>query len=87
MVLHLEAGTCESGADCDRVDDVAFDCYQSGKYTCDEDSEYDFQCPTCSTPFTYMSGLLQHAESTACNEQLKAGKSLDKFLHFLYNRL
>jgi hypothetical protein len=40
MVLHLEAGTCESGADYDLVDAVVFDCYQSRKYTCN-DSDFD----------------------------------------------
>jgi len=76
MVLHLEAGTCESGADSDRVTEIAFDCYQSGKYTCDDNSEFDFECPTCNTPFTWMSGLLQHVESDSCDEQLaKRGPS------------
>ena len=65
MVLHLEAGTCPSGCDTDRVDEVAFACYQSRHYVADEDSDFDYCCRICDAEFHYMSGLLQHAESDA----------------------
>lgn len=63
MVLHLEAGTCPSGHDSNRVDEVAFDCYQSRHYVADEDSDFEYRCRGCDAEFYYISGLLQHAES------------------------
>jgi hypothetical protein len=87
MVLHLEAGTCESGADSDRVTEIAFDCHQSEKYACEDNSEFDFECPTCNTPFTWMSGLLQHVESDHCDERLAKRKPLGKFLQFLRSQI
>jgi hypothetical protein len=83
MVLHLEAGTCESGADYDRVNDIAMACYQAKKYTCYDDPRFNFQCPTCCTPFRFMSALLQHVESENCSEVLSQPRPLAKFLHLL----
>ncbi|KAH6871547.1 hypothetical protein B0T10DRAFT_260541 [Thelonectria olida] len=85
MMLHLEAGTCESGADLDFVVDVAFDCHQSDSYTCD-DPDFDFQCPTCDMQFVYMSGFFQHVESCSCDEDLQE-KPLRQFLNYLRSRL
>ncbi len=87
MVLHLEAGTCESGADRDRVDNIALRCYQSKKYSCEDSSGYYFECPTCSKPFTFMSALLQHVESDSCDERLGWPHPLGKFLHFLRSQI
>lgn len=87
MVLHLEAGTCESGTNWEWIDEIAFDCYQSEWYTCENNPEFDFECPTCNTPFRYMSGLLQHAESKACSENLAKSTPLGKFLRYLRVRL
>ena len=87
MVLHLEAGTCDSGADSEWIDEVAFDCYQSNWYTCEDNPEYDFECYTCNTPFRHMGGLLQHAESMACSGNLAKGTPLGKFLHYLRGQL
>ena len=87
MVLHLEAGTCESGADRDRVDDIAFECYQSKKYTCKDNPDSYFECPTCSKPFIWMSGLLQHVESDNCDEELEWPQPLGKFLRFLRSQI
>ena len=87
MVLHLEAGTCDSGVDSDRVNEIACECYQSKKYTRNDDSGYDFECPTCSKPFTLMSGLLQHVESDNCDEELDRWQPLGKFLHFLRSQI
>ncbi|CZR49948.1 uncharacterized protein FPRO_16152 [Fusarium proliferatum ET1] len=83
MVLHPEAGYCQSGADEDYVTECALECYQSGQYTSD-DPAFDFQCPACGTPFSLMSALLQHAESVVtCDEHLERNMSLGKFLHYL----
>lgn len=83
MVLHLEAGGCTSGADCDDVTTVAFDCYRSSEYTTDnDDDDYDFQCPTCGARFAFMSSLLQHAESDRCDETPERGP-LAQFLRDL----
>ena len=86
MVLHLEAASCESGADEDFVAEVAFACYQSDRYV-SKNPDFDFQCPTCDTLFSFMSGLLQHAESDACEEHLGRNTALGKFLHYLRLRL
>lgn len=87
MVLHLEAGGCASGTDRSDVYDIAFDCYQSGHYTCDDNPDFDFSCPTCDVPFLFMSALLQHAESEACDENLEWYTALGKFLHFLRQQI
>ena len=87
MVLHLEAGTCESGASSNDVYEIAFDCYQAQKYTCDDDPDFDFKCPTCETSFAFMSAVLQHVESDCCDETLAQGKPLAKFLRFLRSQV
>lgn len=87
MVLHLEAETCESGADNEYVTDIAFDCHQAGMYTCDDYPDFDFKCPTCDTPFIFMSAVLQHVESDCCDETLAHGRPLTKFLRFLRSQM
>lgn len=86
MLLHMEYDGCPSGVDEDEIIGIALECYQSKRYRCD-DGEYNFECPTCRSPFLQMSGLLQHAESDACQESLAQGRPLSKFLHFLRIRL
>ncbi|KAH7308488.1 hypothetical protein B0I35DRAFT_442053 [Stachybotrys elegans] len=86
MVLHLEAGGCGSGVDEEDISDLAFECYQASKYTTGDGSDYDFECPTCETPFAFISGLLQHVESDACEEELVNGP-LGRFLRFLRTRV
>ena len=87
MVLHLEAGSCESGADCEWIVEVALECYQSQWYTREDNPDFDFECPTCDTPFRYMSALLQHSESGACDGNSARNTPLGKFLHYLRVRL
>ncbi|RSL91423.1 hypothetical protein CEP52_014273 [Fusarium oligoseptatum] len=86
MVLHLEAGTCPSEADNQTVHELAFECRQSQYYYCD-DPEYDYECPTCETPFRYMSGLLQHVENGPCDEDLSWHSPLAIFLRFIRARI
>ncbi|KAH7311597.1 hypothetical protein B0I35DRAFT_452787 [Stachybotrys elegans] len=86
MVLHLEADTCEGGVDLFSVKATAYACYQSKKYLRKHDPDYEFQCPTCETPYRFMSALLQHAESAACSETLEHHRPLGKFLHYLFVR-
>ncbi|KAH8879179.1 hypothetical protein GQ53DRAFT_800349 [Thozetella sp. PMI_491] len=85
MILHLEAGTCESGVNNEWVGQIASQCHRSRCYTSD-DPEFDFMCPTCETPFSYISGVLQHVESNYCKEDVAHGTSLWKFLRFLQSR-
>lgn len=87
MVLHLEAGTCESGADSGDIYVIAFDCHEADAYTCPDDPDFDFECPTCETAFSFMSALLQHVESDNCDETLGHGSPLAKFLRYLRARL
>ncbi|EEU36720.1 uncharacterized protein NECHADRAFT_51843 [Fusarium vanettenii 77-13-4] len=86
MVLHLEAGTCPSEADCQVVDDLATDCRQYPSYRCD-DPKYDYECPSCETPFRYMSGLLQHIENGPCDESLDWHRPLAIFLRYIRTRI
>ncbi|PHH53361.1 Zinc finger protein 132 [Ceratocystis fimbriata CBS 114723] len=65
MVLHLEAGTCASQTDLSEVTELAHECRQSQYYVSYRPG-FDFECPTCDTPFVYMSGLLQHVERDSC---------------------
>ncbi|KAL2168253.1 hypothetical protein VTG60DRAFT_221 [Thermothelomyces hinnuleus] len=83
MVLHLEAGTCESGADSDRVTEMTSERFLSRRYICDDNPDFPFKCPTCDTPFARISGLLQHVESDSCCEQLTGGTPLWSFLYYL----
>lgn len=85
MVLHLEAGTCESGINNDLVVEIALDCHQSRHYTNNDNDDFDFKCPTCDTPFVYMSGVWQHVESDFCDETIEG--PLGKFLRYLQTRI
>ena len=85
MVLHLEAGTCESGADEAFVYDVALGCTLSHRYTSNEE-DYDFQCPGCDSYFTSVGALLQHAESDFCYEGLTSYTVLGQLLSYLSRR-
>lgn len=81
MVLHIEGDYCDSGFGRDDVNGVAFSLAGSYAYT-SHSSKYDFKCPTCATPFRFMSGLLQHAESEACREAIESsilGDFVDEF--------
>lgn len=64
MMLHLEAGTCVSSVDLEEINWLASECYQAQNHKSDN-SEFDYECPTCQTLFTFISGLLQHAVVTA----------------------
>ncbi|KAK1456214.1 hypothetical protein CTAM01_17223 [Colletotrichum tamarilloi] len=86
MVLHLEAGSCPSGVNSEDVDDIAKECTQSQHYI-STDANFDYCCPQCQVPFTWMSGVLQHAESDACDIGLGRHSQLGKFLHFLRRRI
>lgn len=78
MVLHLERGTCASGADMNTVNDTAsvtmdIDVYMS------VDSKYTYECIACD-PFRFISGLLQHIESDGCGDRLGRGGPLGFFV-------
>ncbi|KAL2810864.1 hypothetical protein BDW59DRAFT_66056 [Aspergillus cavernicola] len=86
MMLHLEAGTCHSGVDLDELNQLAFNCHQAQSYK-SNNPDFDFECPSCQTPFLFMSGLLQHAESDCCEEELGSGDPLGIFLEFARSRI
>ncbi|PYH40069.1 putative C2H2 finger domain protein [Aspergillus saccharolyticus JOP 1030-1] len=81
MMLHLEAGTCDSGVDVDMINQLAFECYEALQYK-SSNANFNFECPTCQTPFAYMSGILQHAESDICEVGLDSISPLRIFLEF-----
>lgn len=86
MMLHMEAGTCGSGVNLDTITALAFECDQSQNYASTRE-DFDFGCPACQIPFSYISGLLQHVESNSCCEELVHNSSLGIFLRFLKNRI
>ncbi|CAG9990714.1 unnamed protein product [Clonostachys byssicola] len=85
MTLHLEEGTCSSGVDQGRVTELAFQCRLS-QYYASSKGGFDFECPSCTVPFSYMSGLFQHVQSEACDEELDKHSPLRVFLRFLRRR-
>ena len=82
MVLHLEqGGVCPSGAGLDLVSQTAMQfrpLYPSG------DDYYLFKCPSCNTGFRFVSAVLQHLESEACDGSLGL---LHFFLLYLKNKV
>ena len=68
MLIHLEAGTCGSGVGRDEIDDWAF--HYSRAYTNNWNDYYRYQCPTCRENFRFVSALLQHVESRACEQEI-----------------
>ncbi|KAL2432178.1 hypothetical protein ABEF95_003249 [Exophiala dermatitidis] len=67
MALHLESGYCTSGVDLDKIDNAVFDDAHCAEYVNDWMDEYRFRCPNCEKDFRFVSGLLQHVDSRACN--------------------
>ncbi|VUC33504.1 unnamed protein product [Clonostachys rosea] len=86
MLLHLETGTCDCGIGRERVTELAFECRQSQYYASSQD-DFDFECPDCAVPFLYISGLFQHVQSEACDEDLGWHSPLRVFLRFLSGRV
>ncbi|CAH0057943.1 unnamed protein product [Clonostachys solani] len=86
MLLHLETGTCSSGVNRERITELAFECRQSQYYASSKD-DFDFECPDCAAPFSYISGLFQHVQSEACDEELDKQSPLRVFLRFLSRRV
>lgn len=85
MMLHLEQHSCCSGVNIDEIDKLAFRCYQKKHYATSKDAWFKYFCPTCRTSFSKMSGLLQHAESRACSEDIETWP-LNKVLRYIYAR-
>jgi hypothetical protein len=86
MIIHLESGACDSGIDVLDLNESAAMCYQWRKFLdedyreemlqCEDlvevynDTVYPFDCPTCGTVFSKLSGLFQHVDSTSCEQEL-----------------
>lgn len=66
IVLHLEAGTCPSGATLSVVDQAALDGDSFGLYCTRDGEDTRFHCPDCGKRFLFMSALLQHDFSGRC---------------------
>lgn len=89
MIIHLESGQCDSGVSRLELNRTAARCYQwkhfvFREYRDDLLAENDgfdiyhtgcraFECPSCITSFTRLSGMFQHIESDSCNASLKRG--------------
>ena len=93
MFIHLENGCSTSIEFLNRMARI---CYQWRKYVVPEHADYlsdggeayvpfAFRCPGCGVTFRYISALLQHVESDACDEGIYEGSgSIGKMIHFIY---
>ncbi|KAL6151569.1 hypothetical protein ACJQWK_10270 [Exserohilum turcicum] len=97
MIIHLEYGTC-SNVDRIELNMLAARCMR-WRHFIDEDyrnellaygdTQYDvdpFMCPTCDATFSKLSGLFQHVESSACEQNLH-DRVIGKLRNFLASRL
>ena len=86
VMLHLEAGECVTGADIDIIDSLTLEFCQRRKYTNSSSDWYRYECPDCGKDFLRMSGLLQHADSFACDADADE-ELLSQVLRFIETRL
>ncbi|EZF36355.1 hypothetical protein TMEN_4714 [Trichophyton mentagrophytes] len=64
MFNHLESGNCPSGIEHDDILELAANFVRSYK----PERDYIFFCYGCQKPFRRMCDLLQHSETSSCNE-------------------
>lgn len=73
-VLHQETGTCESGMTAQFIHQLGRVIgHQSFRRSGEDYEDYRFECTQCATGFRFMSALIQHAESPACDLGLRCG--------------
>lgn len=98
MILHIENGGCTSDITSEDLNTTAAQCYQSRKYIDEDyradlldgdnleevytDVVFPFQCPSCDSDFSTVSGLLQHALSKTCEQTLQSG-AIGKLVRWL----
>jgi hypothetical protein len=70
MMIHLESGACASDVDRADVDQWIFEGDYCDGYLNDWDDHLKYTCPQCNRDFKLLSGLLQHVESNACDEDI-----------------
>jgi hypothetical protein len=83
MVRHLELGSCTISRDKLRVKDAALDCLRSNFFAPLEDQALPFQCLTCKAEFLVVSELVQHVESSACEETMAINRPVGMILHHI----
>ena len=100
MLLHLETG-CDT--DIGQLDQLAAACSSWRAYVArakwnelrasvqvgrSKDRIEMYNCPECREGFQYLSSLVQHVESDACQEGICEGSgSIGKLLHYLWTVL
>ena len=96
MFIHLERG-CNTTIG--KLNQSARWCYQWKHYVRPEHAQHlltgrsrswpdAFQCPGCKRTFTYLSSLVQHAESESCEEGLAdATGPIGKMIRFVTSRV
>src|SRR5436190_5839239 len=88
MLIHLESGSCASATDIDKVDNLAFECYQHSKYSTGIDDDFPYFCPSCEREFQTVSGLLQHSETVPnCQDHVRYPGCLGKLENFMRSRI
>jgi hypothetical protein len=71
MLIHLESGICERGINCEEMDYMVYQRYESEGYANGRHQYHRYRCPACQLKFRFLSGLFQHVESKACGRQSK----------------
>ncbi|KAJ4016350.1 hypothetical protein NW752_003472 [Fusarium irregulare] len=83
MMLHMEHGTCESGANLRVIKNLVADWYEDYG-SVGHHHEDDFRCENCGSHFLRLSALLQHAESENCDAAVWDFYRI--FVHIEYNQ-
>lgn len=87
MLIHLEAGICASGTDKRDISEYVYESPE-GYYCTDGSPFFPFKCPQCSSEFSTVSGLFQHAETRPeCAGQMENEESLGGLLDDLRFRI
>ncbi|KAL3459552.1 hypothetical protein BJX64DRAFT_264544 [Aspergillus heterothallicus] len=86
ILIHLESENCASEVTEEEIDDLARQCYQSGKYinTGCEGEGWSYRCPNCNYTSAKLSALYQHAEDVlSCSPLLSENGCLAKLARFI----
>lgn len=85
MVIHLESGSCASGASVGDIWEWVEDTDLRDKYMLNDIYNEQYRCPTCDTSFKFASGLLQHVGTRACQQNPK--QTIAEFRNLLAQRV
>lgn len=86
-MLHIEYSGCEGRIDDDSLWEIVSGHDYGAKHVWfDEGGEW-FECPVYDADFRYLSGLLQHAESEACEANVEPESLLFQLVGYVKRRV